>query len=590
MFARLGPWCHDRRKLVLGLWVGRPRPRRRRVRRRRQRASATSSTCPTSSPSAGFDILDERLRRPGHRLSRHDRLPGRPGRRRPRGPGGDGGAVRRGRRRSTTSIRVESPYAEGGERQIASEGAEAGQDRLRQRRAARRHRLRPGRRDPRRDPRRARPTSTACDIELGGFIFAEFEEPSSEVLGLAFAIVILILAFGSVLAMGLPVGVALFGIGIGTAIITLLSNVLTDPRLRHVPRHHDRPRRRHRLRAADRHPLPRAAARRATPCASRSPSPSTPPAARCCSPAPPSSSRCSACCSWASASCRASPSAPPSVVAVTVRRLAHPAARAARLRRRARRAAPAGGASSPPASSPSPSSASASRSRRCTIGLPLAVDRAHRRLLRRPAQARGAPPAAQAPAARPPPTAGAGSSSTARGRPPSPAPSSCCVLAIPVLGLRLGFSDESNFAEDTTTKQAYDLLVDGLRPRLQRPAAPRRRAARGHRPSTASRPSPRPSPPTRAWRSCRRPSPTTPTTRPPCVWNLVPDHAARRTRRPPTWSTGCATTCCRRPRQAAGVDVAVTGTVAVNVDFSDYLTVAAAVLLRAPCWRCRSCC
>ena len=66
-------------------------------------------------------------------------------------------------------------------------------------------------------------------IELGGFIFAEFEEPQSEVLGLAFAIVILIVAFGSVLAMGLPVGVALFGIGIGTAIITLLSNVLTIP-------------------------------------------------------------------------------------------------------------------------------------------------------------------------------------------------------------------------------------------------------------------------------------------------------------------------------------------------------------------------
>ena len=21
MFARLGPWCHDRRKLVLGLWI-----------------------------------------------------------------------------------------------------------------------------------------------------------------------------------------------------------------------------------------------------------------------------------------------------------------------------------------------------------------------------------------------------------------------------------------------------------------------------------------------------------------------------------------------------------------------------------------
>jgi hypothetical protein len=23
MFSRLGPWCHDRRKLVLGLWVAR---------------------------------------------------------------------------------------------------------------------------------------------------------------------------------------------------------------------------------------------------------------------------------------------------------------------------------------------------------------------------------------------------------------------------------------------------------------------------------------------------------------------------------------------------------------------------------------
>ena len=34
-------------------------------------------------------------------------------------------------------------------------------------------------------------------------------------IGLAFAIVILILAFGSVLAMGLPIGVALFGVGIG---------------------------------------------------------------------------------------------------------------------------------------------------------------------------------------------------------------------------------------------------------------------------------------------------------------------------------------------------------------------------------------
>ncbi len=36
------------------------------------------------------------------------------------------------------------------------------------------------------------------------------------------------------------------------------------------------------------------------------------------------------------------------------------------------------------------------------------------------------------------------------------------VLALPVLSLRLGFADESNFAEDTTTKQAYDLIVEGF--------------------------------------------------------------------------------------------------------------------------------
>src|SRR5262249_11757104 len=40
-------------------------------------------------------------------------------------------------------------------------------------------------------------------VELGGGVFATFENPSSEALGIAFAIFILILAFGSVLAMGL---------------------------------------------------------------------------------------------------------------------------------------------------------------------------------------------------------------------------------------------------------------------------------------------------------------------------------------------------------------------------------------------------
>lgn len=36
------------------------------------------------------------------------------------------------------------------------------------------------------------------------------------------------------------------------------------------------------------------------------------------------------------------------------------------------------------------------------------------------------------------------------------------VLAAPVLSLRLAFADESNFGEETTTRQAYDLLVEGF--------------------------------------------------------------------------------------------------------------------------------
>ncbi len=66
-------------------------------------------------------------------------------------------------------------------------------------------------------------------VEIGGQALGEFEPPESELIGLGFAIIILILAFGSVLAMGLPIGVALFGVGIGAGLITLLSNVISVP-------------------------------------------------------------------------------------------------------------------------------------------------------------------------------------------------------------------------------------------------------------------------------------------------------------------------------------------------------------------------
>ena len=45
------------------------------------------------------------------------------------------------------------------------------------------------------------------------------------------------------------------------------------------------------------------------------------------------------------------------------------------------------------------------------------------------------------------------------------------VLATPFLGLRLGFPDAGNDRAATTTRQAYDLVVEGLRRGRQRPAA-----------------------------------------------------------------------------------------------------------------------
>jgi RND superfamily putative drug exporter len=73
------------------------------------------------------------------------------------------------------------------------------------------------------------PELEGLQVEIGGQAFAEFDVPSSEALGLAFAIVVLILAFGSVLAMGLPIGVALAGIGVGSILTGILSNAITIP-------------------------------------------------------------------------------------------------------------------------------------------------------------------------------------------------------------------------------------------------------------------------------------------------------------------------------------------------------------------------
>jgi putative drug exporter of the RND superfamily len=69
-------------------------------------------------------------------------------------------------------------------------------------------------------------------VELSGPVVARaLEEPPSatEGIGLLAAIVILFVAFGSLLAMSLPILAAIFGVGIGSVFVVLLSHVLTVP-------------------------------------------------------------------------------------------------------------------------------------------------------------------------------------------------------------------------------------------------------------------------------------------------------------------------------------------------------------------------
>ena len=68
-------------------------------------------------------------------------------------------------------------------------------------------------------------------VELGGQLIANAEggEISSEMVGLAIAALVLLLTFGSVVAAGLPLATALFGLGISTALIGGLAAVMDVP-------------------------------------------------------------------------------------------------------------------------------------------------------------------------------------------------------------------------------------------------------------------------------------------------------------------------------------------------------------------------
>jgi RND superfamily putative drug exporter len=72
-------------------------------------------------------------------------------------------------------------------------------------------------------------TTDGVTVEYGGQLFRVFEMPESEALGLLAAVIILVLAFGSVIAMGLPIGIALLGLAAASGIVMIVSNLMSMP-------------------------------------------------------------------------------------------------------------------------------------------------------------------------------------------------------------------------------------------------------------------------------------------------------------------------------------------------------------------------
>ena len=98
------------------------------------------------------------------------------------------------------------------------------------------------------------------DVALGGYLFQDVQVPASEGVGLLAAAIILLIAFGSVVAMGLPILTAIAGVMASMAALGLWAAAVPTPDFTTQVAIDDRHRRGHRLRPVHRHPLPHRAA------------------------------------------------------------------------------------------------------------------------------------------------------------------------------------------------------------------------------------------------------------------------------------------------------------------------------------------
>ena len=106
-------------------------------------------------------------------------------------------------------------------------------------------------------------------VEVGGAVAAlsQTVEVGSEGIGLIAAAIILLVVFGSAVAMGLPLLTALFGLGIAMSLGSCHASRRGRPELGPGGRGDGRDRRGDRLRAADRHPVPQQPRRGSGPAA-----------------------------------------------------------------------------------------------------------------------------------------------------------------------------------------------------------------------------------------------------------------------------------------------------------------------------------
>ncbi|MEM7287259.1 MAG: MMPL family transporter [Actinomycetota bacterium] len=220
MLARLGRWCHDNRWRVVGAWIAVIVVLVVATAGAGQNFGASFET-PDSEGGDGFDLIDEYFGGQG------SGFPGRVVFRAEQGV--DDPSVRGPMDAYFTElaaqdgIAVVSPYDPQAFGQISEDGTIAfaqveAPSTLTDSEA---EQLGPELKDL--------APEVDFQVEFGGELFFEFHPPESEIFGLAFAIFILIAAFGSVVAMGLPIGVALGGIATGVLSVGLVSNLVEMP-------------------------------------------------------------------------------------------------------------------------------------------------------------------------------------------------------------------------------------------------------------------------------------------------------------------------------------------------------------------------